>query len=80
MRRFCLAQLRLQQRHALRRDVGCAGGGLNRAARLADTELGTRLERRLVDDLALFRSPSRGLDGAAIYRTALAEIGQPAPR
>jgi hypothetical protein len=51
-----------------------------RAVRLADFELGTALERQLVADLALFTSPSRGLDGAAIYRTALAEIGQPAPR
>ena len=33
---------------------------------------------RLVADLALFASPSRGLDGAAIYRMALAEVGQPA--
>jgi len=51
-----------------------------RAARLTDTELGTGLERRLVEDLTLFTSPSRGFDGAAIYRVALAEIGQPAPR
>jgi hypothetical protein len=50
-----------------------------RAVRIVDGELGTAFERRLVDDLALFTSPSRGLDGAAIYRTALAEIGQPAP-
>ena len=50
-----------------------------RAVRIVDGELGTGFEQRLVDDLALFTSPSRGLDGAAIYRTALAEIGQPAP-
>ena len=48
-----------------------------RAARLVDGELGTSLEARLVADLGLFSSPSRGLDGAAIYRMALAEIGQP---
>jgi hypothetical protein len=33
-----------------------------------------------VADLALFTSPSRGLDGAAIYRMALADVGQPGPR
>ncbi|HET9346745.1 MAG TPA: DUF3536 domain-containing protein [Candidatus Limnocylindrales bacterium] len=49
-----------------------------RAVRLVDGELGTALEDRLVADLGLFSSPSRGLDGAAIYRMALAEIGQPA--
>jgi hypothetical protein len=49
-----------------------------RAARIVDAELGTTLEDRLIADLGLFTSPSRGLDGAAIYRTALAEIGQPA--
>jgi hypothetical protein len=48
-----------------------------RAARLVDELAGTALERRLVADLSLFVSPSRGLDGAAIYRTALSEIGQP---
>jgi len=40
---------------------------------------GTRLERRFIADLALFRSPSRQLDGASLYRMALAEVGQPAP-
>jgi hypothetical protein len=30
-----------------------------------------------VEDLALLASPERGLDGAAIYREALAEVGQP---
>ncbi len=49
-----------------------------RAARLVDGLAGTALEQRLLADLALFVSPSRGLDGAAIYRTALVEIGQPA--
>ena len=47
-----------------------------RAARLVDGLAGTRLERRLVDDLALVPSPARGIDGAAIYREALAEVGQ----
>jgi hypothetical protein len=50
-----------------------------RAVRIVDGELGSAFEPRLVEDLALFSSPSRGVDGAAIYRTALAEIGQPAP-
>lgn len=50
-----------------------------RAARLVDRAAGTALEKRLVADLELFVSPSRGLDGADIYRTALGEIGQPAP-
>jgi hypothetical protein len=51
-----------------------------RAADLVDGLAGTSLERRLVADLALFTSPSSGLDGAAIYRTALADAGQPPPR
>jgi hypothetical protein len=51
-----------------------------RAARLVDGALGSRLERALVADLALFRSPGTGLDGSAIYRTALSEVGQPGPR
>lgn len=51
-----------------------------RAARLVDGLSGSRLERTLMDDLALFVSPGRGFDGATIYRQALAEIGQPAPR
>jgi hypothetical protein len=50
-----------------------------RAARIVDEAAGTALEHRLVADLALFVSPSRRLDGAAIYRTALAEVGQHAP-
>jgi hypothetical protein len=49
-----------------------------RATRLVDGELGTTFERRLVEDLELLSSPSRGLDGASIYRLALAEVGQPA--
>jgi hypothetical protein len=47
-----------------------------RAARLVDAVAGTTLERRLVADLALLASPSRGLDGAAIYRLALEDVGQ----
>jgi hypothetical protein len=50
-----------------------------RAARIVDEAAGAALEHRLVADLALFVSPSRRLDGAAIYRTALAEVGQHAP-
>ncbi len=50
-----------------------------RAARIVDGIAATDLERRLVRDLALLTSPSRGLDGAAIYRMALADVGQPAP-
>jgi hypothetical protein len=50
-----------------------------RAARIVDESAGTALEARLVGDLSLLVSPSRGLDGAAIYRMALANIGQHAP-
>jgi len=50
-----------------------------RAVRLIDATAGTRLERRLLDDLALLTSPSRGLDGGAIYRMAVSDVGQPAP-
>lgn len=48
-----------------------------RAVRLVGGDAGRHLERRLVADLALLTSPSRGLDGAAIYRTALADVDQP---
>jgi hypothetical protein len=48
-----------------------------RAAQMVDAAAGTALEARLIDDLSLFVSPSRGLDGAAIYRIALADVGQP---
>ena len=48
-----------------------------RAARIVDGAVGSRLERRLLDDLAVFSSPSRGLDGAGIYELALADIDQP---
>lgn len=50
-----------------------------RAVRLVGGEAGLALERRLVADLGVLTSPARGLDGAAIYRIALAEVGQPAP-
>jgi hypothetical protein len=49
-----------------------------KACRLIDDACGdTDLETRLVDDLALFTSPSRRIDGAAIYREALSDAGQP---
>ena len=51
-----------------------------RAARLVDELAGTDLEGRLVEDLATFTSPALGIDGATIYRSALAEVGQPPPR
>jgi hypothetical protein len=50
-----------------------------RAARLIDGLAGTALEERLVEDLAVLRSPAHGTDGATIYRQALAEVGQPPP-
>jgi hypothetical protein len=50
-----------------------------RAVRLVEATAGARLERRLLDDLAVLSSPSRGLDGAAIYRLALSDVGQPPP-
>ena len=59
---------RPETKHVLR----CAA----RAAQLVDGVAGTRLERRLLEDLALFVAPTRGIDGAAIYREALAEVGQ----
>jgi hypothetical protein len=49
-----------------------------RAARIVDGLAGTRLEEHLIADLALLRSPGQGIDGAAIYRLALADVGQPA--
>ncbi len=63
--------IRPETRHVLR----CAA----RAARLVDGVTGSRLERRLVADLALMSSPGTGMDGAGIYRAALADVGQPAP-
>lgn len=50
-----------------------------RAVRLIDPGGSVGLEGRLVDDLTLIRSPSSGLDGAALYRQALADVGQPGP-
>ncbi|HEX5825949.1 MAG TPA: DUF3536 domain-containing protein [Candidatus Limnocylindrales bacterium] len=50
-----------------------------RAVRLVDGLAGTDLEQRLVEDLSALRSPSTGMDGAAIYRKALSEVGQPPP-
>ncbi len=50
-----------------------------RAVRIVDGLAETELERRLVDDLSVLASPSHGLDGAALYRHALAGVGQPPP-
>ncbi len=50
-----------------------------RAVRIVDGLVGTRLEPRLVADLSTLRSPALGIDGAAIYRHAIAEVGQPPP-
>ena len=49
------------------------------AARIGDRLTGAGLERTLVDDLSVLRAPSSGLDGAALYRLALEQVGQPAP-
>ena len=51
-----------------------------RAARLVDGLAKTDLEARLVADLATFTSPAQGIDGATIYRRALAEVGVAPPR
>jgi len=48
-----------------------------RASRLIDDAAGTNLESALIDDLSLFSSPSRRIDGAAIYAEALEEMNQP---
>jgi len=48
-----------------------------KASRLIDDAAGTDLESRLVDDLSLLVSPSRRIDGAAIYNEALSDAGQP---
>ncbi len=45
------------------------------SARRMDTLAGSNLERRLLADLATFTSPKHGIDGAEIYRMALAEVG-----
>jgi hypothetical protein len=47
-----------------------------RAVRLMDALADTHFERRLRDDLSLFTSPSRRIDGAGIYAEALTEAGQ----
>jgi hypothetical protein len=46
------------------------------AARRIDALAGSRLEPRLVADLALLSSPGHRIDGAEIYRRALVEVGQ----
>jgi hypothetical protein len=48
-----------------------------RSARLIDGVAGTDLEGRLTDDLGLFVSPSRRIDGEGICAEALEEAGQP---
>ncbi len=48
-----------------------------RAVRLIDSAAGTSLEARFIEDLELFTSPSRRIDGAAIYFEALSAAGQP---
>ncbi len=60
------------QRPETKQVLRCAA----RAAQLVDELTGACLERRLVEDLALVISPTRGVDGAAIYREALAEVGR----
>jgi hypothetical protein len=49
-----------------------------RAARLIDELAGSRLERRLIADLSLIPEHD-GLDGVAVFRRALAEVGADAP-
>ena len=61
---------REETRHVLR----CAA----RAVRTLDALAGSRLEDALLDDLRLLSSSARRMDGAAIYRAALVEVGQPA--
>ncbi|MGA2513003.1 MAG: DUF3536 domain-containing protein [Candidatus Limnocylindrales bacterium] len=51
-----------------------------KAVRLIDDSAGTDLEGRLIDDLSLFVSPSRRIDGAAIYAEALSDSNQPVYR
>jgi hypothetical protein len=48
-----------------------------RAVRLVDGAAGTALEGRLASDLSLLTSPSRRIDGSAIYNEALSDAGQP---
>jgi hypothetical protein len=47
------------------------------AARRIDALGGSALEGRLLADLGLLSSPGHAIDGAEIYRRALAEVGQP---
>ncbi len=47
-----------------------------RAAHLVDDLAGTALERRLVEDLAAITAPGGSVDGATLYRDALAVVGQ----
>jgi hypothetical protein len=61
---------REETRHILR----CAA----KAVRTIDPLAGSRLEERLLEDLSLLSSAARRMDGAAIYRAALDEVGQPA--
>jgi len=51
-----------------------------KAVRVIDDAAGTDLEVRLLDGLSLLTSPSRRIDGAAIYNEALADAGQPPGR
>jgi hypothetical protein len=48
-----------------------------KASRLVDRAAGTNLEDRLCEDLSILVSPSRRIDGGAIYNEALSEAGQP---
>jgi hypothetical protein len=64
--------IRLETKHVLL----CAA----KAVRLIDAAAGTTLETRLLDDLSIFTSPSRRIDGAGIYAEALEEAGQPVER
>lgn len=48
-----------------------------RAVRIVDGYAGTDLEGRFGEDLTLLWSPLRRLDGLALYREALADVGQP---
>jgi len=50
------------------------------AARLVEPLAGFPIEAPLLEDLRAVRSPSSGLDGAALYRLALEQVGQPEPR
>jgi hypothetical protein len=61
--------IRMETKHVLL----CAA----KAVRMIDAAAGTELEGRLVDDLSLFVSPSRRIDGAAIYAEALTDAKQP---